>query len=62
MSSHAPKNHQMILAQLVAEGSPLPIIPAEVRYAAIMLASPAPICLRPFWRPQVRPCRTRRAT
>ena len=38
----------MILAQLVEMRPPLPITPAAVRYAAIVLASPTPICLRPF--------------
>ena len=38
----------MFLAQLVEMPSPLPIIPDAVRYAAIVLAPPTPICLRPF--------------
>ena len=45
---HAARPPKMILAQLVEMRPPLPIIPNAVRYAAIMLASPTPICLRPF--------------
>ena len=48
VSSHALRTWRMFPTQLVEVRSPLPIIPAEVRYAAIMLASPTPICLRPF--------------
>ena len=48
VSSHAPKTHYMFLAQLVAEGCPLPIILLSANYATSVLASPTPICLRPF--------------
>ena len=48
VSSHASKTHYMFLAQLVAEGRPLPIILLSANYGTSVLASPAPICLRPF--------------
>ena len=48
VSSHASKTHYMFLAQLVAEGCPLPIILLSANYGTSVLASPAPICLRPF--------------
>ena len=45
---HAPRTWRMIQAHLVEVRPPLPITPAAVHYAASVLASPTPICLRPF--------------
>ena len=44
--SHALRVWRMIQAQLVEMRCTLPITPDAVRYAAIVLASPTPICLR----------------